>query len=407
MNNHHIIFVVAILFVLVGLVGPAGATPMSPNTGALYSDQGKDAIFLTRDWNNDGDAADSGETTVFFDGSNASGLTQPTGNVFTLQQGNDGSVYAGDGDTDTVYRLRDMNNDNDAQDAGEASVWFSAANAGGHPLLTPNGIAEGNDGAIYIVEADTVSTPNGDFVYRTQDLNNDGDANDLGEATVWLDLKALNPASSAFEITFSGDDAFIADTAGRDVNRIYRAHDVDASGAIDASEVEIFIDGDNSFGVPIDFAITSDNGTVYTVDLFGSVGDQPVFRLNDLNNNGSIDDASEVQEIWNSNLAPGMFLPGAVFSITTIGDDLFFTSNSSSASRDNIYRLTDFNADGDFLDPGETIIWTSRFLTGDLPERPRAIAAYTRVPEPSGLLLFVSLFLFLVATNTLAKNKFG
>lgn len=367
---------------------PASATPLGFNVGALFSDQSQDAIFLTRDRNGDGDAADAGETKLFFGDGNASGLADPTGNVFTLHQGKDGNVYAGDGNTDTVYRLRDLNGDNDAQDAGEASVWFSGGNASGFPLLTPNGLAEGNDGAIYIVEADTVSAPNGDFVYRTQDLNNDGDANDAGEATKWLDLKALNPSSSAFEITFSGDDAFIADTAGGDVNRIYRARDTDSSGAIDNSEVEVFIDGDNPFGVPVDFAITADDGTVYTVDLFGATGEQSIFKLTDLDDSGAIDDASEAIEIWSSDLAPDGFPPGAVFSVAAIGDDLFFTSNGGDAASDNIYRLVDLNNDGDFLDPGETTIWTSRELTGDLPIRPRAIAAFTTVPEPSMLAVF-------------------
>ncbi|MEM9980763.1 MAG: hypothetical protein AAF808_24315, partial [Cyanobacteria bacterium P01_D01_bin.2] len=146
--------------------------------GLYVGDQTLDAIYLTQDINQNGDANDPGEINIFFDGSNASGLADPTGNVFTLLQGNQDFLYYGDGNTDSVYRLLDQNQDGDALDLGEANIWFSADNAGGFPLLTPNGLAQGSDGAIYIVEADTLSTPNGDFVYRTEDLNGDGDAND-------------------------------------------------------------------------------------------------------------------------------------------------------------------------------------------------------------------------------------
>ncbi|MEM9769315.1 MAG: hypothetical protein AAF892_15745, partial [Cyanobacteria bacterium P01_D01_bin.71] len=51
--------------------------------GLYVSDQGLDAIYLTQDFNQNGDANDLGEINVFFDGTNASGLANPTGNVFT------------------------------------------------------------------------------------------------------------------------------------------------------------------------------------------------------------------------------------------------------------------------------------------------------------------------------------
>ncbi|SDW66547.1 hypothetical protein SAMN05444358_1011447 [Ruegeria halocynthiae] len=79
----------------------------------------------------------------FFDEIDAFGLASPTGNIFTVHQASDKSVYAGDGTTDTVYRLVGLNNDDDTHDMGEASVWFSSDNAGGLPTVTPNGIHEG------------------------------------------------------------------------------------------------------------------------------------------------------------------------------------------------------------------------------------------------------------------------
>jgi hypothetical protein len=107
----------------------------------LFGDQDDDKIHLLNDLNGDGDTADLGEQLTFFDASNASGLPNPTNNIFNIHQGKRGEVYAGDGDTDAVYRLIDRNRDGDVNDAGEAKVWFSAANAAGFTLPTPNGIA--------------------------------------------------------------------------------------------------------------------------------------------------------------------------------------------------------------------------------------------------------------------------
>ncbi|MEO1619768.1 MAG: hypothetical protein AAFU53_01910 [Cyanobacteria bacterium J06632_3] len=57
--------------------------------------------------------------------------------MFTLLQGNNSILYYGDGGKDTVYSLLDLNNNGDALDMGEASVWFTADNADGLPLLKP------------------------------------------------------------------------------------------------------------------------------------------------------------------------------------------------------------------------------------------------------------------------------
>lgn len=148
--------------------------------GAIFfSDQTLDQLYLSQDISGDGDANDLFEVNVYFDETNASGLANPTQNVFTILQSRDVSVFYGDGDTDSVYCLTDSNQDGDALDAEEVTIWFDATNAEGLSLQTPNGLGQGSDGAIYIVEADTVSTPDGDFVYRTEDINGAEDSDRL------------------------------------------------------------------------------------------------------------------------------------------------------------------------------------------------------------------------------------
>lgn len=381
----------------------AGQPALAATVSAtLFADQTLDSILYSSDKNNDGDANDPGETAVFFGVGNGSGIAAPTNNVFTLKQGTDGSVYIGDGGSDTVYRLRDLNGNNDAMDAGEATVWFSADNAEGNPLLTPNGISVGPDDAIYIVEADTLGMPNGDFVYRTEDLNGDGDANDEGESSVWLDLKALNPSSSPFEIEFDGSVAYIIDSVGPDTDVIYRAEDADGSGVIEADEVVEFIDGDNPFGAPLDFGLSVNNGTVYVNELVGgfdvatlSFLPNSVYALTDLDSSGMIDAVGEAVEVWDGSFVPAGLAQAASFSVFADDSGLFVTSNGSDANEDNIFRLIDLNNDGDFFDSGETTAWLSFFESGSAPVRARAVTGYAPVapiPLPAtGFLLMSAL----------------
>jgi hypothetical protein len=348
-----------------------------PLQGLLLGDQGADTIFHLRDLNGDGDAADADERLVFFDSSNLSGLPNPAGNVFAIHQAADGKVYAGDGDTDSVYVLRDLNHDGDANDAGEARTWFSSANAGGLPLVTPNGVSTGPDGAVFVVNAGVIADPVDDVIYRTFDNNKDGDANDAGEATVWLNLQTLNVKSSAFDLSFDGSVAYLADTNGTDADTIYRIEDSNSNNTIEASEVKIFIADGNPFGVPVDFAIAAEGGSVYTWEFTKTGDTSRVFRLTDLNLSGTIDSAAEVQEVWNTSKLPTGFDNSVGFSIAAAANgDLAITSNGGAANQRNVVRLTDLNGDGDYLDSGETIVAASNALDPAFGNRPRSLTFY-------------------------------
>ena len=378
------------------LAAPAGAATSS----FLVSDQGTDQILLATDLNGDGDTNDEGEVGVFFSAANASGLASPTGNVFGLSQTKSGSVLIGDGDTDSVYRLFDLDGDGTAESAGEAAVWFSGTtNAAGYKLNTPNGIAEGPDGAVYVVEADTTGSPTGDWVYRTQDLNGDGDANDAGEATRWLSLTGLKATSSPFEIRFDGDTAYITDTAGGAADVIYTARDADGNGVIEAGEVHEFASEANSYGALFDFALDVGMGSVWTWQWLAEGGIASVFRLTDLDGSGVIDAANEVVEAWNTTLLPAgySFLAGFGLDLNDKTGEVFITSNGSTPGSDWIIRLLDENGDGTFWDDGETTVALSRLDQGTWPDRPRNVAVYATpgdapapVPLPAALPLFAA-----------------
>lgn len=345
-------------------------------TGVLVADQRKDQVLLLQDLDGDGTAQGAGETTVFFDADNASGFESPTNNIFTIHQADDKSVYIGDGSTDTIYRLTDTNADGDAQDAGEAAIWFSADNAGGLSTVTPNGIAEGADGAIYISNAGTTSTPQ-DAIYRTVDLNGDGDANDEGEATVWLDLQTVIDTSVPFDLSFGGDVAYLNDLAGTGTDVIYRIEDANGDGTIQADEVINLISDDMSFGAPVDIAsAVSVDGALYTLTWFPDGDEQlKIYRLKDLDASGQIDSVFEAVEVWNAGAMPDGIAAEIGFSLVTDEDgDLILTANSFSGDA-NVVQLTNLNGDGDFFDAGETAILGSDQYDEQLI-RPRAVEVY-------------------------------
>lgn len=291
---------------LLGLFCPVAYAALGENNGILISDMTRDAIYLTRDLNHNGTASDIGESNIYFNSDNLSGLAEPSNSVFSIHQSRTGHIYIGDGGSDSVYRLADRNADGDAQDAGEANIWFSEDNAAGFSLPTPNSVFEANDNALYIVNAGTGRRPN-DAVYRTVDLNNDGDANDAGEASIWLDLSILasktlgntipDNKSSAFDITFVDDIAYISDLMGGETDTIFRAEDRDGNGVVDESELSIFIDDNNGYGVAVATALVADDsGSLYTLES-SSVQEQSLYRLTDINANNSIDTPSEVLKI--------------------------------------------------------------------------------------------------------------
>ncbi len=370
----------------IALLAPAASAqplPLNQRTGGvLVGDLTLDAIYLTRDLNHDGDARDAGEFHIYFDASNASGLPSPTRSVFSIFQSASGYQFYADGSTDTVYRLRDWNHDGDALDPGEANVWFSASgNAAGFPLPTPNGIYQDASGATYITNAGVSSAPQ-DVIYRTVDLNHDGDAQDPGEATIWMDLSAALPNSTPFDLTFVGDVAFIADLAGGDPDMILRAEDLNHNGVIDPGEWNTFIDETNPFGVRLGTAVVTNTADIFVMESVSSAFQQ-LFRLSDTNGSGAIDDASEITEVWNESLVPPGFTLSSSFDMAVGPDGELLVTSAGATSSDNIFRLVDLNHDGDFLDAGETIVWADGGGgSGVFIDNPRTIQY---IPEPASL----------------------
>ena len=383
-------------------------------SGILVGDQRADALYLLTDLNFDGDALDANERQVFFDDTNLSEIENPTSNIFSVLQATDKSVYVGDGNADSVYRLIDLNRDGDANDAGEAAVWFDAGNAAGLPLVTPNGIAEGPDGAIYLTNAGVRSSPS-DAIYRTEDLNGDGDANDIGEARVWLDMHtielatgaAIGPASVPFDIVFDGTVAYVNDlTGGAVTDIIHRIEDRNGDGVITPDEVTPFITDEMNFGAPVDLTSAVQGDSLLTLTWFPDPsvdGAQPViYRLTDLDGSNDINAAEEAVEIWNASALPEGYDMFVGFHIETDEDGgVFLTAD------EHVVALSDLNGDGDYLDADETTILTSG-LDDAAIIRPRTLATYEEtVPLTSTTIGGGNHFSLFLDTTTNTLNAAG
>lgn len=142
---------------------------------AAVKDGSSPGIWRMEDRNNDLDALDAGETLHFVSG-------QSFTDVVVHESG---ILYAIDGETGTVYRIEDLNNDLDADDPGEVKNYRDSTADGlelGGPLSIATASHFNPDTGdietlVYIMELTLQRT------FRLRDLNGDDDAQDAGEMT--------------------------------------------------------------------------------------------------------------------------------------------------------------------------------------------------------------------------------
>ena len=144
-------------------------------------------MFRCTDLNADGDYTDAGEITDFYD--EVIGALLDIQNPVSIETDDSGKVYLADTGPDMIYLLQDLDGDGNAHGAGEATIYFDGDplnNAAGIAMPTPNGVHLDGTGTVWVANASTNSVP-GDTIVKLQDLNDDGDANDAGEAVIYYD----------------------------------------------------------------------------------------------------------------------------------------------------------------------------------------------------------------------------
>lgn len=271
------------------------ATAGEPLAALYVTDASTDTVWHVQDLNFDGDYNDAGEVVPFYDDS-VGPFTLSNNN--TIAQGPDGTIYLGDTSSDLVYTMRDTNLDGDAHDAGETVIFFD-----GNP---PNNLANidmssvsdlvWNGGRLW---GSNANNGGGGFdgVFWMQDMNDDGDANDLGEAGIYYDnIQASVGDTVPNALSFGNDGAIYyveGGSTGVFAKGVYRLEDLDLSGTIDQpGEAAAFFlptGVNNQFFWDVQLAA---DGAFYMADS----GNELIWRFEDTNANDVID--SGESSVW-------------------------------------------------------------------------------------------------------------
>jgi len=150
----------------------------SNNSGYLRSTGANNGIYRFADLNLNGRADDAGEFSPWFTTANGSGVTLSAGFGLELDGAHPGSFYMlqiATGSVDQLIRISDVNGNGNANDAGEATLVYSTAEAG----FASNDLVSLATGDVLISDV----TANGKRVIRLHDLNNDGLFTSAGERT--------------------------------------------------------------------------------------------------------------------------------------------------------------------------------------------------------------------------------
>jgi len=368
---------IATLFAAV-TVSHASAQTLAP----LYvTDTNNDKVWRCDDLNGDNDYTDAGEITEFYD--EVIGAVLDVQNNVSIADGGDGQLYMADTGSDSIFLLQDLNGDGDAHDVGEATVFFDGDplnNAGGVTMNSPNGINFDDTGKLWVANAGAGSSTPDDTILWLQDLNDDGDANDAGEAGVYYHV--ASGTDSIPQDVMQGADGRLyyldLGTSGVIPKGIYVLDDADSSGAIDqpGESLPFFIPAAQANN-PFFWALAQDPaGNWYMADTFNEL----VWRAKDTDNSGAIDIGVEDTLYWS---APGSSL---IWELLADSNGNLYATESQSPDR--LLFMTDTNTDG-VIDPvTETFELYNDTAPGVLDiAGPRGLA-FAVLPDPATAFCF-------------------
>ena len=315
------------------------------HTGDLYvTDTTNDSIWLCKDLDYNGDYNGVGETSLFY--SDAIGpFILGNNNGITVDVA--GRVYVCDTSEDKVFRFVDADGNGNSHDPGEATIFFDGdptVNLSGIQMVSPNDLTMDLFGVMYIAEANNGSGGI-DSIIRLEDLNADGDANDLGEATYYYQpVTAGSTGDSIPNDVFLGADGHIYYVEGGSTGvvpkDVYRLDDANGDGFIDPlTEVASFFSPPAQSATPFFWSLTQDAaGYFYIADS----GNELIWRFRDHNADNVIDPLTEASIWWQTS---GSSL---IWDLTAASDGSLYVAESQTPDR--VVRMFDANGDG-VIDP--------------------------------------------------------
>jgi len=300
-----------------------------------------DKLWSLADLNSDGDYNDAGEASVFYD--DTLGPLALSSNV-ALKRLPDGSLLVTDNTLDQLLRFKDLDADGDAHDAGEVAVWFDAAtNLSGVAMPSCLNLWVESNGTVWCANAGNTGSP-ADTILRMSDGNADGDANDVGEASVFYTAPTTSHLPQAVA---QGPDGKIYYVEGIPAGpkSVWRLDDADSSGTIDQpGEATPFFIPPAQPNTSFFWALRFDAaGNFYLNDQ----GNGLWWKFRDTNGDDVVDPLTEAIVWWQST-TPSNSFPW----------DLVFAPDGSAYScegndPDRILHLVDGDANGSIA-PGET-----------------------------------------------------
>ncbi len=263
----------------------------------FVSDPDLDQVFRLQDLNEDGDYNDPGEAVVFYDGQTGPFLLQ---NPITIAADPFDQVFVGDSAAQRIFAFRDDDDSGDANGTGESRIFFDGTpggNASGIVLANVQCVTTRILGTVWVTDANTNGS-NFDRVIRLRDANNDGDANDVAEAFVYYTGSVNLPVDasilSSIEIGLDGL-VYVLENGTGGVRGLHRLLDLNDSGSIDApGEVQTYWIPTQA--VPGDFtsAEVGAQGEWYVLDR----ANQVVQIGFDVDVSGSIQPTGEAAPFW-------------------------------------------------------------------------------------------------------------
>ncbi len=292
---HSHLFLAALAAAALPAALPAQFAPLIPRSATLdllVVDSSFDGVWRISDFNQNGSFNDPGEINVFYDDTIGSiALTNPTAIVVGLN----GVAYVCDSTVDIVLMLEDVDGNGSALGGGEHKVFFDGVNnASGVAMASAQGITADLLGNVFVAVSNT-SSVGVDMILKLTDLNADGDANDIGEAVIYCQIPnqlALGDSIPTEVVVAPDGKLYYAEVGATGVNikGVYRCDDLNTDGdANDPGEVSLFW-APSSGGNPFYWGLAvAPDGTFYITDH----GNEQVWRARDANNDGVIQASEE------------------------------------------------------------------------------------------------------------------
>ncbi|QDU86562.1 NHL repeat protein [Planctomycetes bacterium Pla163] len=345
-----------------------------PTLDCYVTDSGSDTVWRLSDRNLDGDFHDPDEVVAFYDEALGS---IALGNNNSVAVARSGVVFISDTSSDLIIALVDLDGDGTAHGPGEHTVFFDgdpSVNLSGIAMESPNAIALDADGRVLVADADNGSGGT-DQVLLLEDLNGDGDANDLGEARVYFEPDSFGSVGdvipNSIDILPDGDLLYLEGGAtGIVAKGLYRLSDLNGDGVIDPYSAEFdvyftppFLPG-NAF--MWDFGVAPD-GTVYIADS----GNDVIWRMRDQNGDGGIDNTAELDMYW---VASGS---STIWTVQPTGAGELLVAESQSPDR--ILVMQDLDGSGSIDQPAETRVVYQDDVSAQDISNPRGLS-WRRAP---------------------------